>query len=128
FDVEDAVPGEPEPAEATDAGKLVEALLDRGAIDTRAAEIRLRSLVLLRDPGIGALLRLEVPERIGDPVTVNRLHLRAGEGGREQRDGDRQSQLLHRLLLGLAAPRAGASTSRSEERRVGKECSSRWPA
>jgi len=74
-------------------------------------------VVLRVDPGLGTLLDLSYPQ-----------HLRAGRGehgrGKDQH-GARGADLELRVPPGTLVSDA-ASGERSEERRVGKECRSRW--
>src|SRR5690606_26830047 len=106
---------------------VVQAPLDRGAIHPRRTEVGLGLLVLLGDPGIGTLVRLEVAEGIGDPVTVDRLHLGAPQHGCEQGERHGQTHLLHRRLLGFAVEAAGARGSGSAASRTWATRASRWP-
>src|SRR5690606_1900988 len=125
--VEDPIPREAEPPQARNLREVVQAPLDRGAIHPRRTEVGLGLLVLLGDPGIGTLVRLEVAEGIGDPVTVDRLHLGAPQHGCEQGERHGQTHLLHRRLLGFAVEAAGARGSGSAASRTWATRASRWP-
>src|SRR5256885_9793609 len=65
-------------------------------------------------------LRVPVPEKVLE-IRVEEPTLPAGAHCREQRVGDEEE-----LARGIRETRLPLARQRSEERRVGKECRSRW--
>src|SRR5439155_23455844 len=97
----------------------------------RRRQRRARLAAGRRRPGVSALLKAEgIVKRFGERVLFDAasLELETGNGYVLIGPNGSGKTTLLRVLAGLDFAQQGKLVYRSEERRVGKECRSRWGA